>query len=64
MININKIRNIDKVNTSHLDDKELEILYESFYDLGQLIFDDWYEQRFGSKFPVGSLTTNKEEHTI
>ena len=56
MISIDTLRKIDPSNTVHLADKELEVILMSFYEFGQLMFDDWHEQKFGSKSPVGSLT--------
>jgi hypothetical protein len=63
MISIESLRIIDP-ETSNLTDEELEKIRQSFYDFGQLIFDDWHEQKFGSKNPTGSLTNKTEEHTI
>lgn len=64
MISIEKLRRIDSVNTEHLSDDELLAIRQSFYEFGQLMFDDWQEQKFGSKNPTGSLTNNVDEHTI
>lgn len=64
MISIDALRKIDPSNTAHLTDKELEDIRMSFYDFGQLMFDDWHEQKFGSKSPVGSLTNKSEKHTM
>lgn len=64
MISIEALRKIDIANTAHLTDEELEDIRKSFYDFGQLMFDDWLEQKFGSKYPVGSLTNKSEEHTM
>lgn len=55
---------IDPELTSSISDNELEAIRNSFYDFGQLMFDDWHEQKFGSKSPVGSLTNKLEEHTM
>lgn len=64
MLSIESLRKIDKLNTAHLTDEELITIRDSFYDFGQLMFDDWHEQKFGSKSPVGLLTNKLEEHTI
>jgi len=63
MISLEKLRRIDP-DTTHLTDEELESVRQSFYDFGQLIFEDWQEQKFGSKNPIGSFTSLKDEHTI
>ena len=63
MISIESLRKIDP-ETAHLSDEELEKIRQSFYEFGQLMFDDWHEQKFGSKSPVGSLTNKLEHHTI
>ena len=64
MISIDALKRIDPLNTAHLTDEELESIRKSFYDFGQLMFDDWHEQKFGSKSPIGSLTHESEKHTI
>lgn len=64
MISIDALKRIDPANTAYLTDEELESIRKSFYDFGQLMFEDWHEQKFGSKSPVGSLTSKLEEHTI
>ncbi len=64
MISLEKIRKIDPELTSSISDKELEDIRNSFYEFGELIFDDWCSQKFGSKSPVGSLTNKLGEHTI
>ena len=63
MISLDRLRKIDP-DTDHLTDDELEKVRQSFYDFGQLIFEDWQEQKFGSKNPVGLLTAGQEEHTM
>jgi len=64
MLSIQSLRKIDSLNTAHLTDEELEAIRDSFYDFGQLMFDDWYEQKFSSKSPIGSLTDTDKQHTI
>ena len=59
MISLNTIRKIDP-EVINLTDDEIEKIRQSFYDFGQLMFDDWYEQKFGSKNPIGSLTNKPE----
>jgi hypothetical protein len=56
MLSIEALRKIDAVNTVNLTDEELVDIRKSFYEFGQLMFDDWHEQKFGSKSPVGVLT--------
>lgn len=63
MINLNTLRKIDP-EVNELTDEELENTRKEFYEFGEILFDDWYEQKFGSKFPLGSLTIKYEEHTI
>ena len=62
-ISLDRLRKIDPL-TAMLTDKELEEIRQSFYDFGQLMFDDWHEQKFGSKNPIGSLTNISGENTI
>jgi|GEM_PF-1261225 len=63
MINLDILRRIDP-ETAHLDDVELEKIRLSFYEFGQLMFEDWQEQKFGFKNPIGSLTKLANEHSI
>jgi hypothetical protein len=64
MLSIEKIRRIDPKSTKNLTDEEIEAIRKSFYEFGQLIFDDWHLQKFGPKSPVGSLTNKLDENTI
>ena len=64
MLSLESLRKIDPENTSHLTDEELEGIRKSFYEFGQLMFDDWHDQKFGSKSPVGLFTNKLEKHTI
>jgi hypothetical protein len=64
MISLEKLRKIDPELTSSITDKELEDIRNSFYEFGQLMFDDWHDQKFGSKSPVGVLTSKEIEHKI
>lgn len=51
-ISLNHLRKIDP-EVANLTDKELEAVRDSFYEMGNLIFEDWCEQKFGSKYPSG-----------
>ena len=64
MLRIESLKKIDSLNTAHLTDEELEAIRDSLYELGQLMFEDWKEQKFSSKSPIGSLTENKEKDII
>ncbi len=64
MLSIESLKKIDPINTTSLTDEELENVRQSFYEFGQLMFEDWHEQKFGSKSPVGSLTNKPEGHTM
>lgn len=63
VITLTTLRKIDPT-LSHVTDEELENIRKSFYDFGELIFEDWKQQKFDSKFPVRSLTDKPDEHTI
>jgi len=63
VITLEALRKIDP-QMRGLADSELEDVRRSFYEFGQLMFDDWKEQKFGSKNPVGSLTNKLDENTI
>lgn len=59
MLSLESLKKIDP-EIAHLSDDELTKIRQSFYDFGQLMFDDWYQQKFGSKNPIGSLTDKSE----
>lgn len=63
MLSIESLKKIDP-EMAHISDDELIKIRQSFYDFGQLMFDDWCEQKFGSKYPIGSLTNNQEKDTM
>jgi hypothetical protein len=63
MISLEKLRKID-VKISDLTDDELEKIRQSFYDFGQLVFEDWHEQKFGSKYPTSSFPNKQIEDKI
>ncbi len=63
MLSLESLRRKDPT-LAHLKDEELEQIRLAFYELAQLMFDDWKDQKFGSKFPIGSLTSNEDKHTL
>ena len=63
MIGLDKLRKIEP-DIAQLTDSELEEIRQSFYDFGQLIFEDWLEQKFGSKYPIGSFTNEQDKSKI
>ena len=63
MLSLNQLRRIDPT-LSHLSDEEFSEICNSLYELGQLIFDDWYINRDVSKYPVGLLAKDKKKHKI
>lgn len=63
VLSIEQLRKIDPM-LSHLSDDKLLEIRNSFYDLGQLIFDDWLENGAGSKSPVGVLQRLKDGNKI
>lgn len=64
MLSPEALRKIDSLNTANLTNDELQSICCSFYELGQLMFEEWKRQKFDSKNPVWSLTVEQEEHTI
>ncbi len=63
MLSIEQLRKIDSKLT-HLSNDEILEIRDSFYDLGQLIFDDWLENGGGSKYPVRVLQKLEETNKI
>ncbi len=59
MLSIDKLKSIDP-KLKNLSNKEIEEIRQSFYDFGQLIFEDWHEQKFGSKYLIGLLTPEEK----
>ena len=47
-----------------LTDEELLEVRDSFYDLGQLIFEDWLEKAGGSKYPDRVLQKLEETNKL
>lgn len=43
-----------------LTDEEIKNIRSSFYELGELIFEDWCRQKFGSKDPLGDKNLNQD----
>lgn len=64
VLTLKKLRSIEPDETKNISDEELKKIRQSFYDFGQLIFEDWVEERFGSNYPLGSLTDYKDNHNI
>ena len=63
MLSPKALKKIDP-ELAHLSDEEIEAIRDSFYAFGQLIFEDWYKEKFGSKNPVGSLSENVKSGKI
>lgn len=63
MLSLTKLRQLG-TETAHLTDEELEKIRQSFYDFGQLIFEDWHKQKFGSKYPTGSFPDGEQKAKI
>ncbi len=63
MISLSKLRKLDP-GVAHLSDEELKAVRESFYGLGSVIFEDWCEQKFGSKFPIGDNNDDQNKGKI
>lgn len=63
MLNIDYFRRIDP-SLKDVDDAELEEARDALYDVAQLAFEVWHYRKFGSKNPVGLLTSGEEQDTI
>jgi hypothetical protein len=63
MLTIQQLRKIDP-GLSNLSDKEIIEIRSSFYELGNLIFDDWLENGGGSKYPVRLVAKLKESNKM
>lgn len=63
MISLEQLRRIDP-EVAHLTDEELFEIRQSFYDFGELMFEDWKDQKFGSKNPIGLFPLNDTESKL
>ena len=59
MISLEQCRKIEP-DLEKLSDEEVTKIRNLMYGLGQLIYETWDEERSGSKFPLGSLTSKEE----
>ena len=55
MLSLNQIKKIDPT-LGELTEEDAEKIRHAFYELAQLIFEDWYDEKNGSKNPRGLLT--------
>jgi hypothetical protein len=63
MISAEKLKTIDPKLTS-IDEKQIENIRDSLYELGHLIFDDWLENEKSSKYPVKVLRGLQESNIL
>ncbi len=64
MLSIDSLRKIDPAVTAHMSDQELEKMRMNFYGLGQLMFDNWQEEKQSSKNLIGLLTDTGNNDTL
>lgn len=64
MLSLEALRKVDPDNTADLTDEELDEIRVNIYGVGQLIFEDWHDQKTGSKNPIGSFQDIEDESTI
>ena len=63
MITPARIRKIDP-SLADLSDEELKEVVQKLYELGQLVFEQWLTDGFGSKRPLGLLASEQEKPRI
>jgi hypothetical protein len=63
MIDINRLRKIDP-ELKDLSNKEIIVIREYLYNLGNFIFEGWHEQKFGSKYPAGDKHGKRNDNKI
>jgi hypothetical protein len=63
MLTLEELRQIDP-KLKELSDKELIKVRAALYKLGQIIFDDWLSENYGSKYPIGVLRNFEDENKI
>lgn len=52
MVSLERFKNLLGSEAEKYSEEELEEVYKSMYELGQLMFDDWLSQKIDSKHPV------------
>ena len=63
MLSLEKVRKIDP-SLADLSDEKLKEVIQKLYDLGQLVFEQWLDDTFGSKRPPGLLANGQNQHKI
>ena len=63
MLSVEQLRKIDP-DLAHLSDDEVLRVRNTFYELGQIMYEDWEAQRGGSKNPFGVLQDSTENGTL
>ena len=63
MLSVEQLRKIDP-DLAHLSDDEVLRVRNTFYELGQIMYEDWEAQRGGSKNPFGGLQDSTENGTL
>ena len=63
MLTPEQCRQIDP-QLNRLSDEELTKVRNALYKLGQIIFDDWLTEAYGSKYPVGVLRNSEGGNKI
>ena len=63
MLSVEQLRKIDP-ELKHLSDDEVLQVCNTFYALGQIMYEDWEAQRGGSKNPFGVLQDSTESGTL
>ncbi len=54
MLTLEQCRKLDPT-LDDIPDDELLIIRDKLYELSTLAFEDWWEEKKGSKIPLGSL---------
>lgn len=63
MLSIEQCRKVDPA-IKDLPDEEVARLRDALYGFGQLAFEVWQSEKFGSKNPVRSLPIKTNKHKI
>tara|TARA_B100000508_G_scaffold60333_1_gene47063 strand:- start:111935 stop:112126 length:192 start_codon:yes stop_codon:yes gene_type:complete len=63
MLSIEKLRKIDK-SLKRLPDKDVAAIRDAFYEAAQLMFDTYWEKKYGSKDNLGLFTKNSKDTIV
>jgi hypothetical protein len=62
MLSVEKCREL--LGDKSLTDEQIEALRADLYEIAQLAFETWVHEKYGSKYPIGSLPQFGNKDTV